>query len=92
MQWLAPVTSCGNTFHIVSGAGAKARRFGNPKRNLTYWQGDEVLGFFYIQIVGDEFRGSAYQLNENGDYRLTHQQTIIRYGADASQRLKIKAQ
>ncbi len=88
MQWLAPVTSCGNTFHIVSATGAKASRFGKPKRNLTYWQGDEPLGFFYIQIVGDEFRGSAYQLNENGDYSLTHQQTIIRYGADASQRLK----
>jgi tartrate-resistant acid phosphatase type 5 len=78
MQWLRPVQSCGKTFHMVSGAGAKSRSFSNPDRNQSYWQADETLGFFYIEIEGDEFRGTAYQLNAEGDYFFAHQQTIIR--------------
>jgi len=78
MQWLRPVQPCGKTFHIVSGAGAKSRSFSNPDRNQSYWQADETLGFFYIEIEGDEFRGTAYQLNDAGEYTIAHQQTIIR--------------
>ncbi len=78
LQWLKPVESCGKTFHIVSGAGAKIRSFSNPERNPSYWQVDEVLGFFYIEIEGNEFRGTAYQLNADGEYFIAHQQTLIR--------------
>jgi len=78
MQWLRPVQPCGKTFHMVSGAGAKARSFSNPDRNQSYWQADETLGFFYVEIEGDEFRGTAYQLNAEGEYSVAHQQTIIR--------------
>ncbi len=78
MQWLRPVQPCGKTFHMVSGAGAKARSFSNPDRNQSYWQADETLGFFYVEIEGNEFRGTAYQLNAEGEYSIAHQQTIIR--------------
>ncbi len=78
MQWLRPVLPCGKTFHMVSGAGAKSRSFSNPDRNQSYWQADETLGFFYVEIEGDEFRGTAYQLNAAGEYFIAHQQTIVR--------------
>lgn len=78
MQWLRPVQPCGKTFHIVSGAGAKTRSFSNPDRNQSYWQADETLGFFYIEIEGDEFRGTAYQVNGEGQAVVAHQQTLIR--------------
>tara|TARA_B110000046_G_scaffold107065_1_gene114452 strand:- start:118 stop:1200 length:1083 start_codon:yes stop_codon:yes gene_type:complete len=78
MQWLAPVSSCGKTFHMVSGAGAKTRTFSNPDRNEAYWQADETLGFYYIEIEGNEFRGTAYLVNADGEHHIAHQQTITR--------------
>jgi tartrate-resistant acid phosphatase type 5 len=78
MQWLRPVQSCGKTFHMVSGAGAKTRSFSDIDRNPSYFQADETLGFFYIEIEGDEFRDTAYVLNTEGEYSIAHQQTIIR--------------
>jgi tartrate-resistant acid phosphatase type 5 len=78
MQWLQPVESCGKTFHMVSGAGAKTRSFSDMDRNPSYFQADETLGFFYIEIEGAEFRGTAYVLNNDGEYSIAHQQTIIR--------------
>lgn len=78
MQWLRPVQPCGKTFHMVSGAGAKTRSFSNPDRNQSYWQADDTLGFFYIEIEGDEFRGTAYQVAANGEHTIAHQQTIMR--------------
>jgi tartrate-resistant acid phosphatase type 5 len=78
LQWLRPVESCGKAFHMVSGAGAKTRSFSDIDRNPSYFQADETLGFFYIEIEGDEFRGTAYVLNTDGEYSIAHQQTIIR--------------
>lgn len=78
MQWLKPVESCGKTFHMVSGAGAKTRSFSDPDRNDAYWQADETLGFYYIEIEGDEFRGTAYVLNATGESSIAYQKTIIR--------------
>lgn len=78
LQWLQPVQACGKTFHIISGAGAKTRVFSNPDRNLPYWQIDDTLGFFYIEIEGDEFRGTAYKVTSEGQYEILHQQTILR--------------
>lgn len=79
MQWLKPVESCGKTFHMVSGAGAKTRTFSNPDRNEAYWQADETLGFYYIEIEGDEFRGTAYVLNEAGESSIAYQKIIKRH-------------
>lgn len=63
LQWLKATESCPDTFHILTGAGAKTRAFGNANRNATYWQQDNVLGFFYVELQGDEFRGTAYTVD-----------------------------
>ena len=74
----SPCSALWKNVPLVSGAGAKTRSFSNPDRNQSYWQADETLGFFYIEIEGDEFRGTAYQLNAEGEYSIAHQQTILR--------------
>jgi len=79
LQWLRPVQTCGKTFHMVSGAAGKTREFSNPDRNKAYWQADETLGFFYIEIEGDEFRGTAYTVDsETGAHTAAYQQTIVK--------------
>jgi tartrate-resistant acid phosphatase type 5 len=78
IQWLRPVESCGKTVQMVSGAGAKTRSFTDMDRNPSYFQADETLGFFYIEIEGDELRGTAYLLNTDGEYSIAHQQTMVR--------------
>ncbi len=78
LQWLKPTESCGKTFHIVSGAGAKTRDLKGTK-NPHYWQKDGVLGFFYIEIEGDEFRGTAYTVNKvSGEYEAAFSKTLTR--------------
>jgi tartrate-resistant acid phosphatase type 5 len=78
IQWLRPIEACGKTVQIVSGAGAKTRSFTDMDRNPSYFQADETLGFFYIEIEGDEFRGTAYLLNADGEYSIAHEQTMLR--------------
>ncbi|UTW47413.1 metallophosphoesterase [Bacterioplanoides sp. SCSIO 12839] len=79
LQWLKPTDSCGKTFHMVSGAGGKTRDLTNRDRNEAYWQEDGVLGFFYIEIEGDEFRGTAYTVDKvSGEYQAAFSQTLTR--------------
>jgi tartrate-resistant acid phosphatase type 5 len=63
---------------MICSGYAKTRSFSDIDRNPSYFQADETLGFFYIEIEGDEFRGTAYVLNTEGEYSIAHQQTIIR--------------
>lgn len=79
MQWLQPVDKCGKTFHIVSGAGGKSREFKDAERNAAYWQQDKTLGFFYIEISGDEFRGTAYTVDSvSGEVTRAFDKTLTR--------------
>jgi len=80
LQWLKEKESCPGTFHIVSGAGAKTKNF-VTKNNLneSYWQQDEILGFFYIEIQGDEFRGTAYTVDPvSGEHQAAYTRTMHR--------------
>lgn len=64
LQWLKETESCPGTFHIISGAGAKTKNFlTNNDLNDAYWQQDDILGFFYIEIQGDEFHATAYTVD-----------------------------
>ncbi len=63
LEWLKPVSDCGKTFFIVSGAGAKTRSFGDAARNASYWQADATLGFFWIELDGDRFTAAAYTVD-----------------------------
>lgn len=79
LQLLKPVSSCGKTYHMVSGAGAKSRGFGNANRNESYWQKDNSLGFFYVEIEGDELRTTAYTVHDvSGEYTAEHNQVLKR--------------
>lgn len=79
MQWLKPTDSCGKTGHMVSGAGAKTRELKDRERNDAYWQADGVLGFFYIELEGDELRGTAYTVDKvSGEYQAAFSQTLQR--------------
>ena len=70
---------CGKTFHIVSGAGGKTRSLKNPNKNAAYWQTEDTLGFFYIEIAGDEFRGTAYTVDaDSGEHRAEFEHTLTR--------------
>ncbi len=80
LQWLKEKESCPGTFHIVSGAGAKTKNF-VTKNNLndSYWQQDEILGFFYVEIQGDEFRGTAYTVDPvSGEHQVAYTRTMQR--------------
>ncbi len=63
LEWLKPVSDCGKTFFIISGAGAKTRSFGDAARNPSYWQADGTLGFFWIELDGDRFTATAYTVD-----------------------------
>ncbi|WP_430459625.1 metallophosphoesterase [Thalassolituus sp. LLYu03] len=79
MQLLKAVDKCGKTVHMVSGAGAKARSLKDENRNEVYWQQGSTLGFFYIEIVGDEFRATAYTVNgTSGEMTRAFDQTLTR--------------
>lgn len=79
LQWLKETDSCPGTFHILTGAGAKTRGFGDDDRNAVYWQQDNILGFFYVEIQGDEFRGTAYTVNAtSGEYTAAYSRTMQR--------------
>lgn len=80
LQWIKEKESCPGTFHIVSGAGGKTKKFltGN-KLNEVYWQQDEILGFFHIEIQGDEFRGTAYTVDPvSGEHKVAYSRTMQR--------------
>lgn len=77
MQWLKPTESCGRTHFILSGAGGKTRAFGNAERNEVYWQADNTLGFFWVEIKGNEFHAKAFTVNsDTGDYVKAFEQTL----------------
>lgn len=79
LQLLKPVDSCGKTVHMVSGAGGKSRDFGNPNRNESYWQEDNTLGFFYIEIEGDELRTTAYTVDSvSGEHTAAYNKVLQR--------------
>ncbi|WP_211830915.1 metallophosphoesterase [Kistimonas asteriae] len=80
LQWLKPNSDCGKTFFIVSGAGGKTRSLTNPDRNPAWWQVGDSLGFFRIQIEGNQFTGEAYVVNaESGQWELAYSNTIRKH-------------
>ncbi|MDK2777674.1 MAG: metallophosphoesterase [Pseudomonadota bacterium] len=79
LEWLKPVGECGKTVHIVSGAGAKAREIHDEDRNEAWWQEGGTLGFFYVEIVGDELNGTVYTVDkDDGSYKAAFSKTLVR--------------
>ncbi len=66
-QWLdEPGELCGAEL-IVSGAGAKTKDL-EDRGNAFHWQTADVEGFFYVTIVGDNFRGQFIDKNGNLEF------------------------
>lgn len=66
LQWLPPVGSCGATQFIVSGAGgASIYAKGAAPESPTYFEDYQSYGFFYVDVTGDTFTGTAYDENAN---------------------------
>jgi len=62
LQWLQP--KCGTGF-IVSGAGAKTTELVHRDNNPVYWENDTTEGFMWVEIDGQTFTGTFYDLNGN---------------------------
>ena len=68
LYWMNPVSSCGKTHHILSGAASKARDNHAPERNPAFYQSPDMqFGFFWIELNGDVFTGAAYTMNADGE-------------------------
>jgi len=80
LQWLKEKEGCPDTAHIVSGAGAKTKNFlTKNKLNEFYWQQDEILGFFYIEVKGDQLTGTAYTVDPtSGAHQAAFTKTLQR--------------
>ena len=78
LQWLKPVSACGKTQFIVSGAAAKPRRLAEGADNPAYWQQGGALGFFWLELTRDQLHGVAYTLDANGQPQAAFSQTFPR--------------
>ncbi|MEM9102480.1 MAG: metallophosphoesterase [Pseudomonadota bacterium] len=67
LQALKPVGPCGKTEFIVSGAGAKANAFEKINDNLVHYQKDQIPGFFYISVKGNQLTMAVYVINTAND-------------------------
>ena len=66
MQW--PVTTCGNTELLVSGAGSKTTSFEGDDE--TWFEKDEE-GFVYVDITETQFTATFYDISGNSRYSRT---------------------
>ena len=77
LQWLAPVDSCGKTFFIVTGAGARTNPITNPNLNTFYFQKGNTLGFFLITLTETSLTGQAWVVDgKTGEYSLAYTRTV----------------
>ena len=74
LQWLKPITSCGGTQFIVSGAGGKRRELADPARNAVNFQRGDTFGFFWIEINGDTLHAVVYDWNGT----VLHEQSVTK--------------
>ena len=76
LQWLHATEACGKTEFIVSGAAAKTRSFADPERNEAFYQLDDTLGFFWIEVSWSELSATVYQVDkESGESRILYERT-----------------
>ncbi len=78
LQYLQPVSDCGITEFIVTGAGARTKPFSNLNLNPSYWQNDNETGFFHIQIIANQMTISAYTVAEDAEEATEQYTRIIR--------------
>jgi tartrate-resistant acid phosphatase type 5 len=62
LQWLPPAAGCPDTWFLVSGAGARPRALEDPQRNPAAFQRGQVLGFFWLEVRGDQLTVVAFDV------------------------------
>ena len=63
LEWLKPVSACGKTEFVISGAGgAELTGFYNNS-NPIWWQHSGRYGFFWFEATRDQLRGDAFVLD-----------------------------
>lgn len=75
LQWLKARKDCGKTEFIVSGAGAKTRSLLSDHNPAWFAQGD-TLGFFWIELKGDTFRGVVHDGEGNVLFERSFQRAV----------------
>ena len=69
LQVLKSVPECGNTYFVISGAGAKSRDFADRNRNQVWYQQDNRTGFVMAEIAGNTMTISVYLVDgTTGEY------------------------
>ncbi|MCL6271419.1 metallophosphoesterase [Sansalvadorimonas sp. 2012CJ34-2] len=77
LQLLDPVEGCGETIHIISGAGGKYdKTMTAPKRNFASWQQAGTLGFFWIQMTDERVVIEAWTVSEQQPAELQYLKSI----------------
>lgn len=73
LQWIKPVESMGPAQIIVSGAAGKTDTFQDAKRNPTYFQAENELGFVWVNLTSERMQVEFYLVDEDtGDFRLAY--------------------
>lgn len=79
LQYLKSTHGCGGTEFIVSGAASAATALKKPNNNSSYWQQGDVLGFFHIEIVGEQMTISAYTLADSDTHAVEqYRRTLVK--------------
>ena len=65
LQFLQRANSCGQTMFILSGAGGKREGLVDKERNPAFWQAENTLGFFWVQLSNDKMTVQAWVLNSD---------------------------
>ncbi len=73
LQWLEPREECGKTQFIVSGAAGKTRPLAQSN-NPAYYEQGSILGFMWVELEGDTFRGAFF----DADGRMLYARSFTR--------------
>ena len=76
LQLLKPVSRCGKTRFIVSGAGAKTTGIRSLPTNEAAWQEGDKTGFFYLSIRNNTMTIEAYTVDDQGVAVMAHREMI----------------
>jgi len=67
LEWLKPVSACGKTEFVTSGAGgAQLTPLFNNSQPI-YWQQGNRYGFFWFEVDRTHLRGAAFALDEDAE-------------------------
>ncbi|WP_281648505.1 metallophosphoesterase [Parendozoicomonas sp. Alg238-R29] len=73
LQFLQANSQCGRTLFVVSGAAGKRESLVDKNRNPAYWQSENTLGFFWIQLTESDMTIEAWTLDRENQPEMAWQ-------------------